>query len=111
MWMKPGKPVGNPCGQARGQAKPVHRLSISGCPRAEQSEPGGRAAIVHISTGPGFLFVVLLILHKGLRFLDWRLTERVRDSCLVIPLRLCRVWFRGSSRERLCKKLRLIRTC
>jgi len=56
MWMKPGKPVGNPCGQARGQAKPVHRLSISGCPRAERSEPGVRAAIIHISTGPGVSF-------------------------------------------------------
>ena len=52
MWVKLGKPVGNPCGQARGQAEPVHRLSISGCPRAEHSEPGGREAIIHISTGP-----------------------------------------------------------
>ena len=51
MWVKLGKPVGNPCGQARGQAEPVHRLSISGCPRAEHSEPGGREAIIHISTG------------------------------------------------------------
>jgi hypothetical protein len=51
MWVKLGKPVGNPCGQARGQAEPVHRLSISGCPWAERSEPGGRAAIIHISTG------------------------------------------------------------
>ena len=51
MWVKPGKPVGTPCGQARGQAEPVHRLSISGCPWAERSEPSGRAAIIHISTG------------------------------------------------------------
>ena len=73
MWMKPGKPVGNPCGQARGQAKPVHRLSISGCPRAEHSEPGVRAAIIHISTGPGVSFCRLFTLRKGLRFIDWRL--------------------------------------
>jgi len=53
MWVKPGEPVGIPCGQARGQAQPVHRLSISGCPWAERSEPGGRVAIIHISTGPG----------------------------------------------------------
>jgi len=51
MWVKLGKPVGTPCGQARGQAEPVHRLSISGCPWAESSEPSGRAAIIHISTG------------------------------------------------------------
>ena len=51
MWVKLGKPVGTPCGQARGQAEPVHRLSISGCPGAESSEPSGRAAIIHISTG------------------------------------------------------------
>ena len=51
MWVKPDKPVDTPCGQARGQAGPVHRLSISGCPRVERSERGGRAAIIHISTG------------------------------------------------------------
>jgi len=27
MWVKLGEPVGTPCGQARGQAEPVHRLS------------------------------------------------------------------------------------
>ncbi len=51
MWVKLGEPVGTPCGQACGQAEPVHRLSISGCPRVERSEPRGRAAIIHISTG------------------------------------------------------------
>jgi len=50
------EPVGTPCGQARGQAEPVHRLSISGCPRVERSEPSGRAAIIHISTGSINLF-------------------------------------------------------
>jgi len=51
MWVKLGEPVGTPCGQTRGQAQPVHRLSISGCPRVERSEPSGREAIIHISTG------------------------------------------------------------
>ena len=51
MWEKLGKPVGIPCGQARGQAESVHRLSISGCPRVERSEPSGREANIHISTG------------------------------------------------------------
>lgn len=33
--------MGNPCGQARGQAQPVHQLVQQGCPRAERSEPAG----------------------------------------------------------------------
>ena len=41
MWAKAGEPVGNPCGQARGQAQPVHQLVQQGCPRAERSEPAG----------------------------------------------------------------------
>ncbi|EFX9977491.1 hypothetical protein D4655_22255, partial [Shigella flexneri] len=41
MWSKAGQPVGNPCGQARGQAQPVHQLVQQGCPRAERSEPAG----------------------------------------------------------------------
>ena len=31
----------------------------SGCPCAERSEPSGREAIIHISTGPGFLVVLI----------------------------------------------------
>ena len=65
MWMKPGKPVGNPCGQARGQAKPVHRLSISGCPRAEHSEPVFAQRSSIYPRVRGFLFAVCSLCAKG----------------------------------------------
>lgn len=41
-----------------------------GCPWAERSEPGGRAAIIHISTGPGFSFAVCQSCHCRLHLIE-----------------------------------------
>lgn len=89
MWVKLGQPVGIPCGQARGQAEPVHRLSISGCPRVERSEPSGRAAIIHISTGSedGLRRACLAAKQRGERPFVSALTITGYPLCLLCATR------------------------